>query len=138
MAVCDSCIWLMTSGRALDAEYLVEADGGHLALIMESRSGTSGRRAPRNPDYNRALTVLLARLGMLNAVLIDALVDSRHTQDLGLPEADRRLIQAPIRLALEPDADALRRRTRYGSGQDRAGARCNQRWEFHQAHPAPR
>ena len=65
---------------------------------------------PRNPDYNRALTILLARLGMLNAVLVDALVDSRHTQDLGLPEADRRLIQAPIRLALEPDADALRRR----------------------------
>ena len=96
-------------GRTLDAEYLIEADGGYLALIMESRSGMSGRRAPRNPDYNRALTVLLARLGMLSAVLIDAVVDSRYTQDLGLPEAARRLIQAPIRLALEPDADALRR-----------------------------
>ena len=77
---------------------------------MESRSGMSGRRAPRNPDYNPALTVLLARLGALNAVLVDALVDSRHTQDLGLPEADRKLIQAPIRLAQETDADALRRR----------------------------
>jgi hypothetical protein len=97
-------------GRAMDAEYLVEADGGHLALIMESRSGSSGTRAPRNPDYNHALGVLLARLGMLNALLVDALVDSRHTQDLDLPEADRRLIQAPIRLALEPDPDALRRR----------------------------
>jgi hypothetical protein len=94
----------------MNAEYLVEADGDHLALIMESRSGRSGTRAPRNPDYNRALAVLLARLGMLNAVLIGALVDSRYTQDLGLPEADRSLIQAPIRLALEPDADALRRR----------------------------
>jgi hypothetical protein len=97
-------------GRALDAEYLIEADGGHLALIVESRSGMSGSRAPRNPDYNRALTLLLTRLGMLNAVLVDALVDSRRTQDLGLPEADRRLIQAPLRLALEPDVDALRRR----------------------------
>jgi Protein NO VEIN, C-terminal len=97
-------------GRAVDAEYHVEADGGHLALIMESRSGMSGTRAPRNPDYNRALTILLARLGRLNGVLVDALVDSRHTQDLGLPEVDRRLIQAPLRLALEPDADALRRR----------------------------
>ena len=96
--------------RTMDAEYLVEADGGYLALIVESRSGISGRRTPRNPDYNRVLTILLARLGMLNAVLVDALVDSRHTQDLGLPEADRRLIQSPIRLALEPDADALRRR----------------------------
>ena len=47
---------------------------------------------------------------MLDAVLVDALVDSRHTQALGVPEAERRLIQAPIRLALEPDTDALRRR----------------------------
>ncbi len=97
-------------GRVMDAEYLVEADSGHLALIMESRSGMSGSRAPRNPDYNRSLTILLTRLGKLNAVLVDALVDSRHTQDLGLPEADRRLIQAPIRLALEPDPAILRRR----------------------------
>jgi hypothetical protein len=71
-------------GHALDAEYFVETDGSHLALIMKSRSGMSGRRAPRNPDYNRTLTILLTRLGMLKAVLADALVDSRHTQDLGL------------------------------------------------------
>lgn len=50
-------------GRAVDAEYHVESDRGHLALIVESRSGMSGTRAPRNPDYNRALTILLARLG---------------------------------------------------------------------------
>ena len=97
-------------GGALVAEYSVEADGGHLALIMESRSGSSGSRVARNPDYNQALTVLLARLSKLDAVLVDALVDSRYTQDLGLPEADRRLISAPIRLALEPDPDSLRRR----------------------------
>jgi hypothetical protein len=94
----------------MDAEFSVEADGDRLALVMESRSGTSGRRAARNPDYNRALAVLLARLGRLNAVLVDALVDSRRTQDLGVAEADRRLIRTPIRLALEPDTDALRRR----------------------------
>jgi hypothetical protein len=97
-------------GRVLDAEYLVEADDGHLALILASRSGMSGSRPPRNPDYNRALTVLLTRLGLLDAVLVAALVDSRHTQQLGVPEASRRLIKAPIRLALEPDMDALRRR----------------------------
>jgi hypothetical protein len=97
-------------GRVLDAEYLVEADGGHLALIMESRSGSSSGRAPRNPDYNRTLAILLARLGKLNAVLVDALVDSRHTQELGLPEADRKLIPAPVQLAQEADPEALRRR----------------------------
>ena len=72
-------------GRTMDAEYLVETDGSHLALIMESRSGMSGARPPRNPDYNRALAILLARLGRLDAVLVDAVVDSRHTQDLGVP-----------------------------------------------------
>lgn len=97
-------------GRVMDAEFLVEADGGDLALIMESRSGSSIGRAARNPDYNPALTLLLTRLGKLNAVLVDALVDSRYTQGLGLPEADRRFIQAPVRLALEPDPEALRRR----------------------------
>jgi hypothetical protein len=97
-------------GRVLAAEYRVEAGGAHLALILESRSGMSGSRPPRNPDYNRALTVLLTRLGMLDAVLVDAVVDSRHTQQLGVPEADRRLIETPIRLARQPDLDALRRR----------------------------
>jgi hypothetical protein len=97
-------------GQALDAEYLVEADDSRLALILASRSGMSGSRPPRNPDYNRALTVLLTRLGLLDAVLVDALVDSRYTQQLSVPEAGRRLIKAPIRLALEPDMDALRRR----------------------------
>ena len=70
-------------GRVVDAEYLIEADRDRLALIMESRSGMSGSRAPRNPDYNRALAILLGRLGKLNAVLVDALVDSRHTQATG-------------------------------------------------------
>lgn len=54
-------------GRAMEAEYHVEADDGHLALIMESRSGMSGTQAPRNSDYNRALTILLARLTIFNS-----------------------------------------------------------------------
>src|SRR5215471_4913857 len=97
-------------GGVLAAEYQVETDGAHLALIVESRSGASGSRPPRNSDYNQALTVLLTRLGMLDAVLVDAVVDSRRTQQLGMPEADRRLIRTPIRLARQPDMEALRRR----------------------------
>jgi hypothetical protein len=97
-------------GRSLDARYFMEPDGPYIALVVESRSGVSGSRPPRNPDYNQALMLLLARLGQLNALLVDALVDSRHVRDLGVPEADRRLILTPIRLALEPDMAALRRR----------------------------
>jgi hypothetical protein len=97
------------SGRRLDAEYLVEPNGGHVAPIMESRSGTSRSRAPRKPDCNRALTVLLARLGALDAVLADALVDSRHTQTLGLPETGRRLIAAPVRYPVLRTKDLITR-----------------------------
>ena len=79
----------------------------------------SGRRPPRNADYNPALTVLLTRLSILNAVLVDALVDSRHTEDLGLPEVDRRLIQAPIRLGCCP------RRSRTAPQRTAAGLRSN-------------
>jgi len=95
------------SGRELDADYHIEADTSHLALIMESRN--AGVK-PRNRDYNPALTSLLRRLGALNATLFDGLVDSGETRRLGLAEADRRFIQAPVRITLEPDLDALRRR----------------------------
>jgi 5-methylcytosine-specific restriction enzyme A len=110
---------LDNDGAVLDAEYQVETDDRHLALIMESRSGASGSRPPRNPDYNRALVILLSRLGSLDAVLVDALVDSRQTRELGLPEGRRRLAEMPIRLAKEADMDALRRRM--GTAQAKIG-----------------
>lgn len=66
-----------------------------------------------------ALAVLLGRLGRLDAVLADALVDSRRTRELGLPESDRRLITAPIRLATVADVEALRRSM--GTAQARIG-----------------
>jgi 5-methylcytosine-specific restriction enzyme A len=106
-------------GHELDAEYTVEPDGPYLAVVLSSRGGASGSATLRNPDYNQALTLLLKRLGRLNAVLADALVDSRDTQRLGLPDPERRIIEAPIRLALEPDADALR--MRMGRAQSRIG-----------------
>jgi len=95
-------------GRVLDAEYTAQADGPHVAVIVSSRAGPSGSRPPQNPDYNPALTLLPERLGQLGAVLAGALVDSRHTRALGLPESERRLIEAPVRLAAEPDMNALR------------------------------
>jgi hypothetical protein len=55
-------------GRMLAAEFMIEPDGTYLAVIMHSRSGASGSRLPRNPDYNRALTLLLTRLGELDAI----------------------------------------------------------------------
>ncbi len=101
-------------GQELDANYSVETDGTHLDVIMESRSGTP----PRNPAYNRTLTVLLTRLGTLDTVLADAWVDSRWTQRMGIPAAERRLIEMPTKLPRE-EADANDQRIRMADAQAR-------------------
>ncbi|HEX4064016.1 MAG TPA: HNH endonuclease [Streptosporangiaceae bacterium] len=103
-------------GRRLDAEYSVEQDGNLLALVLESASGNAPSRPARNTDYRRALTVLLGRLRGFEAVLKDGLVDSALTKRRGIPESDRRLFQAPIRLADEPDMELLRRRLTSAQG----------------------
>ena len=66
-------------GTVLDAEYHVERDGQTLALILKGRGGgQAGSSPPRNPDYNRALSILLRRLARLDAVLVEAFVDARN------------------------------------------------------------
>lgn len=106
-------------GAALDADFHVEADGEYFALIMESSSGASGSRQGRNRQYNEALRLLLTRLGSMDVTMTDALVDSRRTKQMGLPEQERRLVQVPIRLAEVPDMEALRRQM--GTAQAKIG-----------------
>jgi hypothetical protein len=106
---------LDAAGRPLNATFSAEPEGDWVALIMESRSGRAAGRPGRNADYNPALTLLLERLCRLDATLVDALVDSRKTQALGIPEVERRLITEPVRLALVPDMEALR--VRMGTAQ---------------------
>ena len=96
------------AGRPLNATFSAEPEGNWVALIMESRSGRAAGRPGRNADYNPALTLLLERLARLDATLIAALVDSRKTQALGVPEMKRRLITEPVKLALVPDMEAFR------------------------------
>ena len=56
-------------GVAVDAEFTVESDGNQFAVILESRGGASKGSAPRNPEYNVALTScsLGSRLSGLNS-----------------------------------------------------------------------
>jgi hypothetical protein len=97
-------------GGVLDAECSLESEGAAVALIVESTSGRSGTRSPKNPDYMALLGLLLSRLGRLNAVLLDALVDSRTTTRMGLPEHQRRILaRRPLRLGDVSDFDGLRR-----------------------------
>lgn len=97
-------------GKRLDAEYTVEADNNWVALVLRSASGASSSRPARNTQYRPALELLLTRLKELDAVLEEALVDSTHTNRLGLPEDERRLTDGPLRLSEQPDMAELRKR----------------------------
>jgi hypothetical protein len=88
-------------GKEIDAEYSVEQDGDHLALLLNSRGGASGDRKPRNTEYATALETLLYRLWMREACLVDGLLDTRTTRRSGTPEADRRFVESPILLNSE-------------------------------------
>src|SRR5262249_31381816 len=88
------------------------------ALILESRSGTP----PRNADYKPALTALLSRLALLNAVLLDAVVDSSMTQAGGLPASARRIVDV-VPLALADVVDVLKLRQRMGPLQSKVARR---------------
>jgi 5-methylcytosine-specific restriction enzyme A len=105
-------------GTVLDAEFHIEVEGPHLALVMES-SGGKVASGTRNPAYNDAMDVLLSRLANLGAVLVDALVDSRETKRLGLLDEERRIIDSPIRLKEQADLKALRRQM--GTAQSKIG-----------------
>jgi hypothetical protein len=98
------------TGRRLDANYSVTPQGTGLALVLDSRGGGGTRdgRPGRNADYNQALELLLQRLGLLGATLLNAVVDSGRTRRLAVPEQDRQLIPAPVRLEEVRDVRELR------------------------------
>ncbi|PSL57852.1 hypothetical protein B0I31_10163 [Saccharothrix carnea] len=112
------------AGGELNADFSVEADGGRLAVVLESAGGqTADGRGARNAHYRPALEVLLSRLAERDAVLVDALVDSSRVRDLA--EDERRVLQEPVWLGRGVDVSALRQRLTSGQGRigQRPGAR---------------
>ncbi len=104
------------TGVELNAEYDVVPDGEHLALVLHSAGGSAaGSPHSRNHQYAPALTLLLARLSALHAVLVSAFVDSRNVQHL--PEAERALISAPVELDQRSDPEELRRELTRAQGR---------------------
>jgi len=95
--------------RVLDADYACQNDGGHLALALASAGGASSSHPARNPDYVPALGVLLGRLRDRGAVIVSAVVESAETRRRNIPESDRRLLDAPVRLAALASTDDLLR-----------------------------
>lgn len=70
-------------GAQLDAGFDVQRLDGALTIVIESRGGGP---PPRNRDYNPALRLLLERLRVLDATLVDCYVDSSDVRELDLDE----------------------------------------------------
>jgi hypothetical protein len=76
---------LSTAGHPLDATFSVEPSSDGHAVVLESRGPA------RNTEYTEGLRTLLERLAALDAVLVDAFLDTRDTQRQGLTQEARRL-----------------------------------------------
>ncbi|WP_433494516.1 hypothetical protein ACQP26_29280 [Micromonospora sp. CA-248089] len=103
-----------SEGRILNANYTVEADSHGLSVILESAGGRTADGGSRNPDYRKALRLLLERLRDRKAVLVRAVVDSRKLTSL--PETDRTVLEGPVVLVEQPDLDRVRLRLTASQG----------------------
>lgn len=100
------------TGEPLSASFEVTVDRSRLTCIMHSAGGKS-RAAPfeRNRDYAEALRVILQRLGAMDAVMTDLLLDSDQVRDR-FSEDDRRIefgYNLPLTLRRVDDFDRLRK-----------------------------
>ncbi|WP_149167759.1 hypothetical protein [Azospirillum brasilense] len=104
MKPCDS------RGVQLNAEFSLEPAENGFDLILESWSGRTDAPSARNPDYAKALELLLLRLGQIGAQLRNGVVDSKpmrrqplESRQIILPEHSY-----PIDLATQRSIEHLR------------------------------
>src|SRR5689334_2691564 len=109
-------------GQLFDANFLIESVEGGFDLIMESWGGPNQNgRLPRNPDYNPALELLLARLGRIDARLELCALDSRPAQSQPLYERQLSLREIPYPIALSAITDFSVLRLKIRSAQRAVG-----------------
>ena len=101
---------MMTNdGSILDAEFRASLTNSGFDIVLESRGGSTRQRPPRNPDYNKALQLVLERVSRIDATIQIAAVDSARTR--ALPAADRTIrsdrLQYPITAGKGTDFESL-------------------------------
>jgi hypothetical protein len=79
-------------GKPLNAMCSVAGTPTGCEITFECRGGTKGTSNARNLEYMDGLDAVLRRLASLQAVLVDAFLDTKTTTRLGLSLEDRRLI----------------------------------------------
>jgi len=99
-------------GGAVDATFHIEEAAGRLSIVFHARGGTGDKAL--NTKYAEGLTIILERLRLMNATLVDAVVDSRTAAKLPW-EARQLHDEFPMRLRDLTDMDHLRRRLSKGA-----------------------
>jgi hypothetical protein len=100
-------------GGPIDASFSVEQAENGFAILYASRGGTKGTPNARNSQYHIGLTILLARLQRLGAVVTAIALDSTAARRRPLSERALEFsngVSFPVRLAGIADVDEFRRR----------------------------
>jgi hypothetical protein len=88
-------------GEKVHAEFSVEREAESIAVFLESRGGAIKGSGSRNPEYAKALRLLVTRLGAKRAILRDATVESRVTRNFA--HADR-VVRLPFSFPIALEA----------------------------------
>src|SRR5262245_62478454 len=83
-------------GRLVRALFSVARDNDEWVIHLESRGGRNGSTEERNPDYAKALRLILARLAAAGFELRSAALASRSALAAGLSGADLRIRIPPF------------------------------------------
>ena len=101
-------------GKEIDATFHVEEAAGRLSIVYHARGGTGDNAI--NTRYAEGLRIILECLRLMNATVVDAVVDSKTAASL--PWEERRLhSELPLRLRDLSDMDQLRRRLSHAAAQ---------------------
>src|SRR5689334_12366674 len=83
-------------GRSVSALFSVARDSDGWIIYLESRGGRKGSAEERNPDYSKALRLILARLGAARFELRSAALASRSALAASLSGPDLRIHIPPF------------------------------------------
>jgi len=94
---------LTNDGQEINAAFrILSVNESGASIVFESAGGKRDSSGERNPEYVDGIDLVLRRLSDLNAVLLDAYVDSGRVQEL--PIVDRRLATGSDTFPIELNA----------------------------------
>lgn len=87
-------------GSPIKAQFSVQSVVGEISVVVESRGGKKGSSNERNIQYKEGIELLLGRLAEAKCRLLDAVLDTKKTNQLKLSRDERRLMDNSIPIDL--------------------------------------